>query len=95
LNLIFFSHPSRFLRRLEKALKEKEKCQIPTSDSEDENVNLEEDAPKANCPLLPSSNHSVENLKHKISRQQRVSKVYKFEMEKSQKNMFDDDYASD
>jgi hypothetical protein len=76
-------------------LKDKEKRQMASDSEEDEN-NAVVESPKANCPLLPfNNNHSVENVKHQFSRQQRVAKVYMFEHENLTKNVFDNDYMSD
>ena len=76
----------RFLRRLEQALKERDKVQIPSSDSCNDNESDILDSPKASSPLLATN--------FKFSRQKRVASTYSFKPE-HENTLTDKDFLSD
>lgn len=70
--------PFRFLRRLEQALKERDKVQ---SDSGPDDESDAMDSPKASSPLLASSTgkNKTKSTNYPFSKQRRVANVYTFE----------------
>lgn len=72
--------PFRFLRRLEQALKERDKVQ---SDSGPDDSDVM-DSPKASSPLLASSagKSKSKSTHFSFSKQRRVANVYNFDPEK-------------
>lgn len=80
----------RFLRRLEQALRERDKNL--TSDSCNDNESDILDSPKASSPLLAPSTSSCKQKTSKFLRQKRVTSVYSFEPENS---LIDKDFISD
>jgi hypothetical protein len=82
-NYFHISLKIRFLRRLEQALKERDR--IHTSDSCNDNESDVMDSPKASSPLLSTSSANKQKATNfKISRQKRVSNVYSFEPERKE-----------
>lgn len=78
----------RFLRRLEQALKDRDR--VITSDEFESDAM---DSPKASSPLLASSNSHALKQKasnFKISRQKRVANVYSFETHGQENNSLTD-----
>jgi hypothetical protein len=67
----------RFLRRLEQALKERDKVVQSDSGPDDESDVM--DSPKASSPLLASSTGKSRTKSTHYSNQRRVANVYTFE----------------
>lgn len=88
--------PFRFLRRLEQALKDRDRVRTP-SDTEGSDPL---DSPKATSPLLSASSSNAntsesKKLKNfKVSRQNRVCSKYSFEPEREH-SIVTKDYMSD
>lgn len=82
------------MRRLEQALKDRDKIQ--TSDSCNDNESDILDSPKASSPLLAttSSSNKQKASNFKFSRQKRVASTYSFEPE-HEKTLTDKDFLSD
>jgi hypothetical protein len=72
--------PFRFLRRLEQALKERDKVQSDSGPDDESDVM---DSPKASSPLLASSagKGKSKSTNYSFSKQRRVANVYTFEPE--------------
>jgi hypothetical protein len=78
----------RFLRRLERALKERDRGHVERDEEEEES---EQDSPGASSPLLATAKPSIGG---RFSRQKRVANVYSFEPDRS-RIFSDKDYLSD
>ncbi|KAG5683953.1 hypothetical protein PVAND_013208 [Polypedilum vanderplanki] len=86
-------HQIRFLRRLEQALRERDRIM---SDSCNDNESDIMDSPKATSPLLASSSNSKQkSSSFKFSRQKRVANIYSFEHERGGDSYVDKDLLSD
>jgi len=96
-------HSLRFLRRLEQALKERDKLlsdSCPDADADDGGGGSDVmDSPKATSPLLAATSSSSgakpKNAGFKFSRQKRISTVYSFEPADRGSTFVDKDFLSD
>ena len=76
---------------MEQALKERDKVQIPSSDSCNDNESDILDSPKASSPLLATTSKASN---FKFSRQKRVASTYSFKPE-HENTLTDKDFLSD
>jgi hypothetical protein len=81
----------RFLRRLEHALRERDRLMTPSDEDGSDIL----DSPKATSPLLSASTSSANNANNKkMSRQNRVCNKYSFEPDREH-TFVDKDLISD